>query len=109
MMKTLSPLRVALVAALISAMAGGTASALEIQGNGVPRLRTGTDHLTIGGMTGRSRTDPSARKCYGSTLCSESGTYYSEDGVLHYKNGDPLEQGKRPSGIEKAPPTGPSD
>ncbi len=48
--------------------------------------------LTMGGVTGGYKTDPGARKCYGSTLCKDSGNYYSEEGILHYKNGDPLVQ-----------------
>ena len=60
-------------------------------GGGIPSLNP-TGMLVIGGITGGNRTDPSARNCYGSTLCKESGSYYTEDGVLNYKNRDPLVQ-----------------
>lgn len=48
--------------------------------------------LTIGGITGSSRSNPGSRNCYGSTRCRESGSFYTEDGILNYKNGDPLVQ-----------------
>lgn len=102
-MKTGSALRATWVAALLLANAVAGAQAIEIKGSGVSPLRTGDDQLTIGGMTGRSGTDPTARKCYGSTLCNESGTYYSDKGVLHYKNGDRLNSEERPTGIKKVP------
>lgn len=102
------PLKTLLAAALALSVTASGALALEIQGSGVPKLRSGNDQLTIGGVTGRGQSDPAARKCYGSTLCRESGTYYSEDGVLHYKNGDPVEDVRRPSGTRDVPGANPS-
>lgn len=90
-----------LLAALLAAASVTTAPALEIHDAGVPSLRSGsTGHLVIGGIVGRGPSDPQARKCYGSTLCRESGTYYSEKGVLHYRNGDRLDADPRPSGVK---------
>ena len=95
-----------LFAVPVVAALGFTASvesvpALEIHDAGVPSLRSGsTGHLVIGGSVGRGPSDPQARKCYGSTLCRESGTYYSEKGVLHYRNGDRLDADPRPDGVK---------
>ncbi len=84
-LKTALTLSIALFSGA-SAYAGGN----QI-GGGIPSLNP-TGMLIIGGITGGNRTDPAARNCYGSTLCKESGSYYTEDGVLNYKNLDPLVQ-----------------
>lgn len=84
-LKTALTLSIALFSGA-SAYAGGN----QISG-GIPSLNP-TGILIIGGIAGGNRTDPAARNCYGSTLCKESGSYYTEDGVLNYKNRDPLVQ-----------------
>jgi len=101
------PFRTALLAAGCLLMAASATSAVEIrQQSGVQPLRP-EGRLINGGITGSTRSDPGARKCYGSTLCRESGTYYSEQGVLHYRNGDPIEERRRSRGVQ-ANPNGPS-
>ena len=82
---TMALLSVTLLSAT-AASAGGN----QISG-GIPSLR-GDGILIIGGITGGSRTDPATRNCYGSTRCKESGSYYTEEGILNYKNRDPLVQ-----------------
>ncbi len=86
-----------------SAYAGGS----QI-GGGIPSLNP-TRMLIIGGIAGGNRTDPASRNCYGSTLCKESGSYYTEEGVLNYKNGDPLIQRGATSRIGSATSSGTSD
>lgn len=61
--------------------------------------------LTIGGITGSSRSDTGSRKCYGSTRCRESGSFYTEDGILNYKNGEPLVQRNSTRKIGSVPDT----
>lgn len=87
-------------------VAVSAASAVEIrQQSGVRPLRP-EGALIIGGRIGSTSSDQGARKCYGSTLCGESGTYFSDQGVLHYKNGDPIEdRGGRASGVKPATPS----
>jgi hypothetical protein len=98
-MKTLLP--TTLLALLLLGASAGAASAIEIHDTGVPSLKSGsTGQLVIGGIVGRGPSDPQARKCYGSTLCRESGSYYSNKGVLHYRNGDRLDGDPRPSGVK---------
>ncbi|KXF77098.1 hypothetical protein ATN84_12745 [Paramesorhizobium deserti] len=89
----------AFLAASCLFLATSAASAIEIrQQSGVQPLRP-EGRLINGGVAGSTRSDPAARKCYGSTLCRESGTYYSEQGVLHYRNSDPIEQRQRSPGV----------
>lgn len=97
-MRTVALISVSVAAVL--ALGAGRASALEIRS--LPAPGSGDGQLVIGGVTGRGLSDPAARRCYGSTLCRESGTYYSEQGVLHYENGQPLVPVERPSGIKPA-------
>ncbi|GAB1582415.1 hypothetical protein PPNSA23_23580 [Phyllobacterium phragmitis] len=107
MMDMLKTLGTAFLAAGCLFLATSAASAIEIrQQSGVQPLRP-EGRLINGGVIGSTRSDSGARKCYGSTLCRESGTYYSEQGVLHYRNGDPIEERRRSPGV-KAGSTGPS-
>lgn len=78
------------IAALLFGSALASAGNDQISG-GIPSLNP-NGMLVIGGITGGNTTDPGARNCYGSTLCRESGSYYTQDGILNYKNGDPLVQ-----------------
>lgn len=91
------PAAVALLSlfSLPTAQAEAIKTGIEIRNgnnsNGIKPL-TPKGMLTIGGISGGNRADPGARNCYGSTRCKESGSYYSEQGVMHYKNGQPLVQ-----------------
>lgn len=60
--------------------------------------------LTIGGISGGIRSAPGARNCYGSTRCKDSGSYYSEEGIMNYKNGEPLVQRKSTQRAGSKPP-----
>lgn len=85
--------------ALASAQAGDIKGTMDIRGSSIgggglqPLSPKGM--LTIGGITGGNKADPGSRNCYGSTRCKESGSYYSEQGVMQYKNGDPVVKRKR--------------
>jgi hypothetical protein len=83
-------LRLIILTGLFVAGIASAGSAVELRNSQyLPSLKpSGAD---IGGQAGANRTDPSARNCYGSTLCRESGTYITEHGVLNYKNGDALQ------------------
>lgn len=93
----------------IALLSGASAYAGGNQINGGISSLNPTGMLIIGGITGGNRADPSARNCYGSTLCKESGSYYTEDGVLNYKNGDPLVQRGATKRIGSATGSGVSD
>ncbi|WP_343314677.1 BA14K family protein [Brucella sp. BE17] len=41
--------------------------------------------------SGINRPGPASRGCYGSTTCRSSDTYINGNGVLKYRNGEPLE------------------
>lgn len=84
-------LRLTILTGLCVAGIANAASAVELRNSQyLPSLKP-SGPLIIGGQAGANRTDPSARNCYGSTLCRESGTYITEHGVLNYKNGDALQ------------------
>jgi len=84
-------LRLTILTGLFVAGIASAGSAVELRNSQyLPSLKP-SGPLIIGGQAGANRTDPSARNCYGSTLCGESGTYITEHGVLNYKNGDPLQ------------------
>lgn len=104
-----------ILSTLLPAQAGDIKGTMELRGNPiggstlVPLTPRGM--LTIGGVTGGNKADPASRNCYGSTRCKESGSYYSEQGVMQYHNGDPVLRrkpsrpltGPQPSGAA-APP-----
>lgn len=84
-------LRLTILTGLFVAGIASAGSAVELRNSQyLPSLKP-SGPLIIGGQAGANRTDPSARNCYGSTLCRESGTYITEHGVLNYKNGDALQ------------------
>ena len=84
-------LHLTILTGLFVAGIASAGSAVELRNSQyLPSLKP-SGPLIIGGQAGANRTDPSARNCYGSTLCRESGTYITEHGVLNYKNGDALQ------------------
>lgn len=59
-----------------------TANGIGISGQGL----TPTEMLIVTGAIGGNHTDPAMRACSGSTACRESGSFYTDHGILNYKN-----------------------
>ncbi len=81
-------LSIALVSGLSVFAATGRGMAVDLNTPYVPSLRPSTP--PIPGNSGLDRPGPTSRGCYGSTTCCGSNTYIGSDGVLIYRNGEPL-------------------
>lgn len=103
-------IRKALCATIISSLMTGIFAspgmAVELRKTPyLPSLRPATPPIPSPN-SGINRPGPASRGCYGSTTCRNSDTYINGNGILIYKNGEPLEV--RPSTRPQVKPSGPS-
>lgn len=99
-------LRIILCSSLLIAAHTGTAGAVELRKSPyLPSLTPGTPAIP-GGDARTTGPKAGSSKCYGSVGCSDSGNYISGEGVVRYKNGEPLQV--RPSTRPPVKTFGPS-
>lgn len=80
-----------IVAGMVALSTPGSASAVELRKTPyLPSLQPAKPPIPRA-TDGVNRPGPGARECYGSTTCRRSGTYLSGEGVMIYRNGEPLE------------------
>ncbi|CAB4326163.1 BA14K family protein [Brucella sp. BO2] len=84
-------MRLATITSLLSASLTGASLAVELRNTPyLPSLGPSTPPI-IGSNNSLNRPAPGTSRCYGSTICRDSGNYISGNGILIYKNGEPLE------------------
>lgn len=88
-------IRTALCAAIISSLMTGMFAApvmaVEVRKTPyLPSLHPPRPPI-LNPNSGMNRPGPTSRGCYGSTTCRNSGSYIDGNGILTYKNGEPLE------------------
>lgn len=104
MLKKTGPL--AIYTCLFLGMFAAHASAVQLKSTPyLPPLHSPLPTIPGGDASSNGPTAGSS-KCYGSVGCSNSGNYISEEGILRYKSGAPLQV--RPSKRSPATTLGPS-